>query len=34
MSYFSVLLFTGLMGGILIGMLSYIIEKRLPADIR
>ncbi len=34
MSYFSVLLFTGLMGGILIGMLSYIIEKRLPSDIR
>ncbi len=33
MSYFSVLLFTGLVGGILIGILAYTVEKRLPADI-
>ena len=33
MSYFSVLLFTGLIGGILIGILAYTVEKRLPADI-
>ncbi len=33
MSYFSVLLFTGLLGGILIGILAYTVEKRLPADI-
>lgn len=34
MSYFSVLLFTGLIGGILVGIPAYIIEKRLPQDIR
>ena len=33
MSYFSILLFTGLIGGILIGILAYTVEKRLPADI-
>ncbi len=33
MSYFSVLLFTGLIGGILIGILAYTVESRLPADI-
>ena len=31
LSYFSVLLFSGLISGILIGILAYIIEKRLPA---
>lgn len=30
LSYFSVLLFSGLISGILIGILAYIIEKRLP----
>ena len=34
MSYFAVLLFSGLISGILIGILAYHIEKRLPADIR
>lgn len=34
MSYFAVLLFTGLIGGILIGILAYTVERRLPADIR
>lgn len=34
MSYFAVLLFSGLTSGILIGILAYHIEKRLPADIR
>ena len=33
MSYFSVLLLTGLIGGILIGILAYAVERRLPADI-
>ncbi len=33
MSYFSLLLFTGLIGGILIGILAYTVERRLPADI-
>ncbi len=33
MSYFTILLFTGLIGGILIGILAYTVEKRLPADI-
>lgn len=33
MSYFSVLMFSGLISGILIGILSYIIEKRLPEFI-
>ena len=33
MSYFSILLFTGLIGGILIGILAYTVEQRLPADI-
>ena len=32
MSYFAVLFFSGMISGILIGMLAYIIEKRLPAD--
>ncbi len=31
LSYFPVLLFSGLISGILIGILAYIIEKRLPA---
>ena len=30
MSYFPVLLFSGLISGIVIGILAYIIEKRLP----
>ena len=30
LSYFSVLLFSGLISGILIGILAYVIEKRLP----
>ncbi len=33
MSYFSLLLFTGLIGGILIGILAYTVERRLPAYI-
>ena len=31
LSYFPVLLFSGLISGIIIGILAYIIEKRLPA---
>ena len=34
MSYFAVLLFSGLISGILVGMLAYVIEKRLPAEVR
>ena len=34
MSYFAVLLFSGLISGILIVILAYHIEKRLPPDIR
>lgn len=34
MSYFAVLLFSGLISGILIGIMAYNIEKRLPADMR
>ena len=34
MSYFAVLLFSGLISGILIGIVAYHIEKRLPQDIR
>lgn len=34
MSYFAVLLFSGLISGILIGIVAYHIEKRLPLDIR
>ena len=34
MSYFAVLLFSGLISGILIGIVAYQIEKRLPADMR
>lgn len=34
MSYFAVLLFSGLISGILIGILAYVIEKRLPKDIK
>ena len=34
MSYFAVLLFSGLISGILIGILAYHIEKRLPQYIR
>ena len=30
MSYFAVLLFSGLVSGILIGIIAYVIEKRLP----
>ena len=33
MSYFSILLFTGLIGGILIGIVAYGVEKRLPSDL-
>ncbi len=33
MSYFSVLMFSGLISGILIGFFAYIIEKRLPQFI-
>ena len=31
LSYFPVLLFSGLISGIVIGVLAYVIEKRLPA---
>lgn len=34
MSYFAVLLFSGIISGILIGIVAYQIEKRLPSDIR
>ncbi|MBR5230471.1 MAG: Gx transporter family protein [Firmicutes bacterium] len=34
MSYFAVLLFSGLISGILIGILAHLIENRLPKDIR
>lgn len=34
MSYFSVLLFSGLISGILIGILAFVIEKRLPKYIK
>lgn len=34
MSYFAVLLVSGLISGILIGIVAYQIEKRLPQDIR
>ena len=34
MSYFAILLWTGLISGILIGILAYIIEKRLPSYIK
>ena len=34
MSYFAVLLFSGLISGIIIGILAYVIEKRLPAEVR
>ena len=34
MSYFAVMLFSGLISGILVGMLAYVIEKRLPAEVR
>ena len=34
MSYFAALLFSGLISGILIGIVAYQIEKRLPQDIR
>lgn len=34
MSYFSVLLFSGLISGIAIGFLAYIVEKRLPSYIK
>ena len=33
MSYFAVLFFTGMVSGILIGILAYFIERRLPPDI-
>ena len=33
-SYFAVLLFTGLISGILIGILAYYVEKRLPNSIK
>lgn len=31
LSYFSVLLFSGIISGIAIGIIAYVIEKRLPA---
>ena len=34
MSYFAVLLVSGLISGIIIGIVAYQIEKRLPQDIR
>lgn len=34
MSYFAVLFFSGLISGILIGIIAYFIEQRMPADIR
>lgn len=34
MSYFAVLLFSGMISGILIGVLAYHVERRLPAFIR
>lgn len=34
LSYFPVLLFSGLISGILIGILAFTIEKRLPAEVR
>ncbi len=34
MSYFSILLFSGMISGILIGILAYFIEKRLPSEIK
>ena len=34
MSYFAILFFTGMISGILIGILAYFIERRLPQDIR
>ena len=34
LSYFAVLFFSGLISGILIGILAYNIEQRLPADFR
>jgi len=34
MSYFSVLLFSGLISGILIGIIAYAIERRLPPEVR
>ena len=34
LSYFAVLFFSGLISGILIGILAYSIEQRLPADFR
>ena len=34
LSYFAVLFFSGLISGILIGILAYSIEQRLPADLR
>ena len=34
MSYFAILFFTGMISGILIGILAYFIERRLPPDIR
>ncbi len=33
MGYFAILMFSGLISGILIGILSYVIEKRLPEFI-
>ena len=34
LSYFAVLFFSGLISGILIGILAHSIEQRLPADFR
>ncbi len=34
MSYFPVLLFSGLISGIVIGIVAYFVEKRLPKEVR
>jgi len=34
MSYFAILLFSGLISGILIGIIAYAIERRLPPEVR
>ena len=34
MSYFSVLLFSGIISGIVIGVIAYLIERRLPNGIK
>ena len=34
MSYFSILLFAGIISGVVIGIVAYLVERRLPNDIR